>query len=682
MKKQFLLFAGTREGRELAEYMIENNIALTVCVATEYGETVLKESEALSSGASANDMLCIQTGRMDAEEMVDFIRKLQPVAVIDATHPYADVVTKNIREACAATDTPYERMLRKESVMHPTEEAGCCFFDNPSAAATWLEQQEGNILLTTGLKELPVFAGAISQKERIYARVLLQASVFEEMEACGLTKKQMICMQGPFSKEMNKATLQMCQARFLVTKESGAVGGFLEKVEAAQELGATCVVIRRPTKEEGLSPEEVRVHVRKLWGAEEKEMSGAAIAIAGIGMGSTAGMTVEVAEAIRRADCIIGAKRMLKSAETLADGATQPPMVALYKSEEIKDYIDAHPEHRRIVIVLSGDVGFYSGAKKLLEQLENHASVTLLPGISSAVYFAAKIGMAWEDMKLLSTHGREQNIVSAVRCHRKVFTLASDAKSICALAQKLADYGFGNATMYVGADFSYPTEAIYEATVSEFADFDKPGMFVAIICNGQAGQEPVTHGMPDEAFLRGKAPMTKEEVRSISLSKLRLTKDAVVYDIGAGTGSVSVECARMAEEGKVYAIERKEEAVELLHQNRIRFACDNLEIIKGLAPEAMEDLPAPTHAFIGGSAGNLKEIVQLLTKKNPAVRMVINCITLETVAETLAVAKELALEIEDLACITVAKSKDVGTYHMMMGQNPVYCVVLKECGEK
>ncbi len=391
---------------------------------------------------------------------------------------------------------------------------------------------------------------------------------------------------------------------------------------------------------------------------------------------------MEVAEAIRRADCIIGAKRMLQSAEALADGATQPPMIALYKSEEIKDYIDAHPEHRRIVIVLSGDVGFYSGAKKLLEQLENHTSVTLLPGISSAVYFAAKIGMAWEDMKLLSTHGREQNIVSAVRCHRKVFTLASDAKSICALAQKLADYGFGNATMYVGADFSYPTEAIYEATVSEFADFDKPGMFVAIICNGQAGQEPVTHGMPDEAFLRGKAPMTKEEVRSISLSKLRLTKDAVVYDIGAGTGSVSVECARMAEEGKVYAIERKEEAVELLHQNRIRFACDNLEIIKGLAPEAMEDLPAPTHAFIGGSAGNLKEIVQLLTKKNPAVRMVINCITLETVAETLAVAKELAVEIEDLACITVAKSKDVGTYHMMMGQNPVYCVVLKECGEK
>ena len=111
--------------------------------------------------------------------------------------------------------------------------------------------------------------------------------------------------------------------------------------------------------------------------------------------------------------------------------------------------------------------------------------------------------------------------------------------------------------------------------------------------------------------------MTKEEVRTVSLSKLRLTADSVCYDVGAGTGSLSVEMALRAHQGQVWAIEKKEDAVELIHRNKLKFAADNLEIVEGLAPEALKDLPAPTHAFIGGSSGNLKEIVKLLLEKNP-----------------------------------------------------------------
>ena len=129
--------------------------------------------------------------------------------------------------------------------------------------------------------------------------------------------------------------------------------------------------------------------------------------------------------------------------------------------------------------------------------------------------------------------------------------------------------------------------------------------------------------------------MTKEEVRTVSLSKLCLTEDSVCYDVGAGTGSLSIEMALRAHQGKVWAVEKKEDAVELIRQNKVKFAAGNLEIIEGLAPEALTDLPAPTHAFIGGSSGNLKEIVKLLIEKNPQVRIVINCITLETVSEAL-----------------------------------------------
>ena len=136
--------------------------------------------------------------------------------------------------------------------------------------------------------------------------------------------------------------------------------------------------------------------------------------------------------------------------------------------------------------------------------------------------------------------------------------------------------------------------------------------------------------------------MTKAEVRTVSLAKLKLSKDAVCYDIGAGTGSVSVEMALRASEGEVYAIEKKEDALALLAQNKKKFALDHMYIIPGTAPEALEELPVPTHAFIGGSSGNMKEIVELLIKKNLQVRIVINCITLETVGEALGCIRELA----------------------------------------
>ena len=168
--------------------------------------------------------------------------------------------------------------------------------------------------------------------------------------------------------------------------------------------------------------------------------------------------------------------------------------------------------------------------------------------------------------------------------------------------------------------------------------------------------------------------MTKEEVREISVSKMRLAVDSVVYDVGAGSGSVSIEMALQALEGHVYAIEKNPVAVELLRANKRKFCADNLTVVEGLAPEALEDLPVPTHAFIGGSSGNLKEILEHLLARNPQIRVVINAITLETVCEALEALKALNFKDEDIAAVTAAKSKVVGRYHMMMGQNPVYVI--------
>ena len=188
----------------------------------------------------------------------------------------------------------------------------------------------------------------------------------------------------------------------------------------------------------------------------------------------------------------------------------------------------------------------------------------------------------------------------------------------------------GDVLLYVGENLSYENEKIFVKPASELTEYKGDPLSVICAVNENAGTRLETHGIRDEEFIRGKAPMTKEEVRTVSLSKLRLTADSVCYDVGAGTGSLSVEMALRAHQGQVWAIEKKEDAVELIHRNKVKFAADNLEIVEGLAPEALKDLPAPTHAFIGGSSGNLKEIVKLLLEKNAHVRIVINCCLLYT----------------------------------------------------
>lgn len=179
--------------------------------------------------------------------------------------------------------------------------------------------------------------------------------------------------------------------------------------------------------------------------------------------------------------------------------------------------------------------------------------------------------------------------------------------------------------------------------------------------------------MRDELFIRGAVPMTKSEVRAVSISKLELEEDSVLYDVGAGTGSVSIEAASFLKKGKVYAIERKEEAISLIKANKERFHAGSLEIVEGTAPEAMENLEAPTHVFIGGTSGSMKEVLSLILQKNPKARIVINVLALESLSEILTWLKENSIAAE-IVQVQVSKAKEAGAYHLMMGQNPVYVI--------
>ena len=656
--EKVIVFAGTTEGYELCRFLSEHQISVYACAATEYGGKALTETPYLH----------IHTGRLSREEMEAFFLKEEPNFVLDATHPYAAEVTDNIKSACEKTGFFYQRVLREQG--RQAEKA--VYVESTEAAAEFLNTTEGNVLLTTGSKELKKFLGVKDYKERLYARVLSLPSVMEECSAAGFEGKHLIGMQGPFSRELNEAMLRQFHCRYLVTKDSGKAGGFQEKIDAAFSCGAIPVIIGRPLKEEGLSLVECKKWLSQKFGFSLKPQ----ITLLGIGMGSRDTLTIEGEKALEKAELLIGARR-------IADSVKMPHHTVIYEydSEKILKCIEENSQYEHIVIALSGDVGFYSGAKKLLHNLGEDTRV--ICGISSVVYFMAKAGLSWDDAKIVSAHGKNCNLVSLIRSNKKVFAILGTAEGTAELARKLTFYGMGDVFLYVGENLSYDNEKVLVKKASELTEYQGDALSVVCAYNEKAVEEAATHGLPDEEFIRGKAPMTKTEVRTVSLGKLRLQKNSVCYDVGAGTGSVSVEMALCAREGRVYAIEKKEDALALIRQNKEKFALDHMEVISGTAPEALEGLPAPTHAFIGGSSGNLKEIIHVLLEKNRNVRMVINCITLETVSEAMECIRQLKAEDEntvwetDIVQLAVSRSKSIGRYHMMMGENPIYVITIQ-----
>lgn len=649
------IFGGTSEGRRLAEACAKNCLPVVVSVATEYGETVLEEGPYIE----------VMQGRMDKEQMLEYLKSRDVELVIDATHPYAVEVTGNIRQVCEMQSVNYIRLLRKSLAGREQDEGLICV-DTVSEAAEYLSGTEGNIMLTTGSKELSAFCKCL-KPQRLFVRVLPSVESIGICEANQIPPANRIAMQGPFSEAVNVALLEQSGCRYLVTKESGKAGGFEEKLSACKLTGAVAVVIRRPVVEDGMDFEEVCGYLGVKCGPPP-------IDIVGIGMGTEETMTEDVRKIIARADVLIGGARMLKRYEN-----TGKLLFDCYQAEKIRRFIDGQlggagsqesiggQSGRRIAILMSGDVGFYSGTKKLLQALQGY-DVRLHPGISSVAYMAARIGAAWQDMALCSVHGRKQNVLAKIRHHETVFALAGNGGEIAEICGQLIASGMNQVEVCVGENLSYPDERVWWGSPEKCRQETFGSLCAAVFINHGYTKPPVSPGIPDEAFIRGKVPMTKEEIRTISLSKLRLTRDAVVYDIGAGTGSVSIETALAAEDGMVYAIEKNAGAADLIEENAAKFGVTNLSVIRGMAPAALENLPAPTHAFIGGSSGNLKEIIAVLQAKNPMVRIVINAISLETIAQMTELSRTQKME---LIMVTVAKANPLGNYQLMMGQNPV-----------
>lgn len=667
--KKVLIFGGTTEGRRLTEILPAAGIFCEVSVATEYGK------EQISPGAGC----IVQVGRKNAEEMKAWMQQETFAAVVDATHPFATEVSENIKESAKQAGLPYLRLSRETEENGSYGKAEISYVEDAAECRKLLEQTEGNILLTTGSKELSVYA-VDALRQRLFVRVLPAEESIMLCKKNGLLGSQVIAMQGPFSLELNKALLQQYHIAVLVTKESGLQGGFPEKIAAAQETGTKVIVIKNPEKKENPETGTMQKTIRELEKLlqcripvpEEKIK----IYLTGTGMGTEETLTGRARKVIEEADIIFGAERML--AASYVQKNKQAKKLPYYLFSDIMPQIRKLQKGQKAVLLFSGDSGFYSGAAGLtaeftaaLKRENKEAEVEILPGISSLSYLAAKAGIFWQDAKIVSIHGKSTALLSALLKEKKLFLITSGVEDMQRLGELLMQWQLSGRKIIAGYQMSYPEEEILYLTPEACRKLAKPGLYSCFILNEEKAWG-ITPGFQDAALLRDKVPMTKEEIREISLCKLHLTKDAVLYDVGSGTGSIAVEAAFLSEAIKVYAIEKKPAALELIQKNCDKFAVSNVQIVAGEAPEVLEELPAPTHVFLGGTGGNLFEILQAIQKKAAAVRVVANAISLETVAQFQQLEQKFVISSMEIVQIQVSRSRTVGGYHLMQAENPVY----------
>ena len=406
------------------------------------------------------------------------------------------------------------------------------------------------------------------------------------------------------------------------------------------------------------------------------------VSLVGMGPGDPELLTGEARRAVEEAELLVGAPRLLEPYR-----GSGKPCLELVSAREIAACLAAREGVGRAAVLLSGDVGYHSGAKALLPLLrEMGMEARCLPGLSTLQYFCARLGRPWEGVFSASAHGRDCDAAGLLRRHREVFFLTGSraGQTPGDLCAALRDGGLPGARVWVGSRLSYPEEEIAAGTAGELAGRAFPPLS-ALLAEAPE-EEPLwpwaTPGIPDGLFVRGEVPMTKEEVRALLLSKLRVAPGDTLWDVGAGTGSVSVELALLAPEGKVWAVERDPAACALIRENAARFGAGNLFLREGEAPAALEDLPAPDAVFVGGSGGALREILAAALGKNPRVRAVVSAVTLETVARGWEAMESLPFGRTGAVQLSVSRARKAGESHLMLAQNPVFLLYGEGKGEE
>ena len=402
----------------------------------------------------------------------------------------------------------------------------------------------------------------------------------------------------------------------------------------------------------------------------------------GVGPGDASFLTPAAGEAVAAAQVLVGAPRHL---EALA-GSGQETFPLAGDLAGAAEFIRGRVAAGRAVAVLAtGDPGLF-GILAFLRRRFSATELLVIPGVSAVQLAFARLALPWQDAVVVSAHGRHHRAaIAAVLRGAKAAVFTDPPPAPAELARELLAAGAPPMEVYLLGDLSYPAEGVYRYTLRELADGPVcPHRQVILVFPGAPeGVTPAwpyrTGGIPDGLFLRGPTPMTKEETRALVLAKLRLADGQVIWDIGAGTGSVSVEAALTVPLGQVWAVERATEGMRLIEANRRKFGAANLHPVAGAAPEALRGLPPPDRVFVGGSGGALEEILRYTARTlRPGGRLVVSTVTLETQGRALALLGELFGRVEAVQT-AVAVSREAGASHLWQARNPV-CLLTVEKG--
>lgn len=390
------------------------------------------------------------------------------------------------------------------------------------------------------------------------------------------------------------------------------------------------------------------------------------INIVGAGPGSEKLYTDEMIQVVNNSDVVLTSERLCSyMAEYSGNVKTAGVSETLnYIESKIDDDI-------RVCVVASGDTGFYSIASTINRKFCERADIKYTCGISSMQYFCSITKQNYDDMRLVSLHGRTGSIVPYVCYNRKVFALTGGDRKAGDIINELIEYGLADVNVYIGENLSMDNETIVGGKPADLVNMGFGDLAVMIIINEKYVN--CNKSLKDVDFTRGKTPMTKKGVRDLATAALEIQPSDVVYDIGAGTGAMTCAMALKASESMVYAIEKDQDAIDLIKRNIESLGTKNICLEQGNAPENMEKFPPADKVFIGGSSGNLGEIVRCILQSSPEADILVTAVTLETFIEAITLFEALDMNVE-VTCVNISNAEKLGRYNLMKAENPVYLI--------
>lgn len=393
------------------------------------------------------------------------------------------------------------------------------------------------------------------------------------------------------------------------------------------------------------------------------------IYLVGAGIQGWEGFSTRALEVIGTADVLIGHQRHL---DIFPDFPGEKQVLG-----DLSIMLEFLKTTDKVVVVLgSGDPNFFGVGRFLLRNLPKDR-IEIFPNVTSIQYAFARIKEPWDDAIFVSVHGRGlKGAVDRIIAAEKAAVLTDNVNTPAAIARELIHRGAEGYEAYLCEEMGLPGEKFTKTDVRGLVDLPSAPLNILILI--KTWEPNLTHypliGIADDEFATAKKLITKQEVRAVTLCKLQLQDDLVMWDVGAGSGSVSIEASNLMPNGRIYALEKNTQYLTFIRDNLKKFVARNVMLIEAFAPEGLEDLPDPDRVFIGGSGGMLEEIIDAVDKrlKREGV-IVLNAVTLDTLTKAVEFLEDHGYTVE-VTCVNIAKTRGLTEYKMFDAHNPVYVI--------